>query len=110
MVGSAALPALKAVATTTPLIVTVDAGGVAGAVSLPPQALRAAAAMAVRTSVVDRGAYFMLGVISILKCSWGAGQRARWPGATANGETPRRQSTGGSGILTNIYDRTMTFV
>src|SRR5471032_3466573 len=80
MVGSVALPGLKAVATTTPLIVTVGAGGVTGVVgvlSLPPQALSAAAAMAVRTSVFDRGAYFMLGVISILKCSWGAGQGAR---------------------------------
>src|SRR5471032_1486875 len=89
MVGSVALPALKAVATTTPLIVTVDAGGVTGAVgavSLPPQALSAAAAMAVSASVFDKGAYFMLGVISILKCSWGAGQGARWPSATANGE------------------------
>src|SRR5471032_1713945 len=78
MVGSAALPGLRAVATTTPLIVTVGAGGVGvGVVSLPPQALSAAAAMAVSTSVFDKGAYFMLGVISILKCSWGAGQGAR---------------------------------
>src|SRR5471032_696807 len=87
MVGSAALPGLKAVETTTPLIVTVGAGGGGvGAVSLPPQALSAAAAMAVSASVFDKGAYFMLGVISILKCSGRAGQGARWPSATANGE------------------------